>query len=175
MAPWGGRIARTARSAHPPQAFHPDRIGPYDVVRRLGRGGRGESFLGRSPSPRLVAVKTIRAGLAEHPGYRRRFAHEVDAARRVSGAFTAAVVGADPHADLPWLATVYFPAPSLEELVAACGPLVVSAGRWLAAGCAEALECGHPAGPVHPDFKPGNVLVTADGPPVIDFGLALSG
>lgn len=163
-----------ARSAHPPQAFHPDRIGPYDVVRRLGAGAMGEVFLGRSPSSRLVAVKTIRAGLAEHPGYRRRFAHEVDAARRVSGAFTAAVVGADPHADLPWLATVYFPAPSLEELVAACGPLVVSAVRWLAAGCAEALECVHRAGLVHRDFKPGNVLVTADGPRVIDFGLARS-
>jgi hypothetical protein len=143
-------------------------------VRRLGAGAMGEVFLGRSPSSRLVAVKTIRAGLAEHPGYRRRFAHEVDAARRVSGAFTAAVVGADPHADLPWLATVYVPAPSLEELVASCGPLAVSAVRWLAAGCAEALECVHRAGLVHRDFKPGNVLVTADGPRVIDFGLARS-
>jgi serine/threonine protein kinase len=161
-----------ARSARPPQAFHPDRIGPYEVLRRLGAGAMGEVFLARSASSRLVAVKTIRAGLAEHPGYRRRFAHEVDAARRVSGAFTAAVVGADPHADLPWLATVYVPAPSLEELVAECGPLAVSAVRWLAAGCAEALECVHRAGLVHRDFKPANVLVTADGPRVIDFGLA---
>ncbi|MBS2539668.1 serine/threonine protein kinase, partial [Catenulispora sp. NF23] len=134
----------------------------------------GEVFLARSASSRLVAVKTIRAGLAEHSGYRRRFAHEVDAAKRVSGAFTAAVVGADPHADLPWLATVYVPAPSLEELVTACGPLAVSAVRWLAAGCAEALECVHRAGLVHRDFKPANVLVTADGPRVIDFGLARS-
>ncbi|NUR57527.1 MAG: serine/threonine protein kinase, partial [Catenulispora sp.] len=162
------------RSQHPPQAFHPARIGPYEVLRRLGAGAMGEVFLARSASSRLVAVKTIRAGLAEHPGYRRRFAHEVDAAKRVSGAFTAAVVGADAHADLPWLATVYVPAPSLEELVAACGPLAVSAVRWLAAGCAEALECVHRAGLVHRDFKPANVLVTADGPRVIDFGLARS-
>ena len=160
------------RSGQPPQAFHPARIGPYEVLRRLGAGAMGEVFLARSVSARLVAVKTIRAGLAEHPGYRRRFAHEVDAARRVSGAFTAAVVGADPHADLPWLATVYVPAPSLEELVANCGPLAVSAVRWLAAGCAEALEDVHRAGLVHRDFKPANVLVTADGPRVIDFGLA---
>ncbi|WP_194922670.1 serine/threonine-protein kinase [Catenulispora pinisilvae] len=162
------------RTGQPPQAFHPARIGPYEVVRRLGAGAMGEVFLARSASSRLVAVKTIRAGLAEHPGYRRRFAHEVDAAKRVSGAFTAAVVGADPHADLPWLATVYVPAPSLEELVTACGPLAVSAVRWLAAGCAEALECVHRAGLVHRDFKPANVLVTADGPRVIDFGLARS-
>ncbi|NUP50103.1 MAG: serine/threonine protein kinase, partial [Catenulispora sp.] len=162
------------RSEHLPQSFHPARIGPYEVLCRLGAGAMGEVFLARSPSSRLVAVKTIRSGLAEHPGYRRRFAHEVDAAKRVSGAFTAAVVGADPHADLPWLATVYVPAPSLEELVAACGPLAVSAVRWVAAGCAEALECVHRAGLVHRDFKPANVLVTADGPRVIDFGLARS-
>ncbi|MFD0633901.1 serine/threonine-protein kinase [Catenulispora yoronensis] len=162
------------RSAQPPQAFHPARIGPYEVLRRLGAGAMGEVYLARSATSRLVAVKTIRAGLAEHPGYRRRFAHEVDAAKRVSGAFTAAVVGADAHGDLPWLATVYVPAPSLEELVAACGPMEVAAVRWLAAGCAEALECVHRAGLVHRDFKPANVLVTADGPRVIDFGLARS-
>jgi serine/threonine protein kinase len=95
------------RSEHPPPAFHPAQIGPYEVLRRLGAGAMGEVYLARSASSRLVAVKTIRAGLAEHAGYRRRFAHEVDAARRVSGAFTAAVVDADPEADLPWLATVY--------------------------------------------------------------------
>ncbi|MEY9906081.1 serine/threonine protein kinase [Catenulispora sp. MAP12-49] len=162
------------RTGQPPQAFHPAHIGPYEVLRRLGAGAMGEVFLARSASSRLVAVKTIRSGLAEHPGYRRRFAHEVDAAKRVSGAFTAAVVGADPHADLPWLATVYVPAPSLEELVTTCGPMAVSTVRWLAAGCAEALECVHRAGLVHRDFKPANVLVTADGPRVIDFGLARS-
>jgi serine/threonine protein kinase len=162
------------RTGQPSQAFHPARIGPYEVLRRLGAGAMGEVFLARSPSSRLVAVKTIRSGLAEHPGYRRRFAHEVDSAKRVSGAFTAAVVGADPHADLPWLATVYVPAPSLEELVAECGPQTVPAVRWLAAGCAEALEAVHRVGLVHRDFKPANVLVTADGPRVIDFGLARS-
>jgi serine/threonine protein kinase len=160
------------RSEHPPQAFHPAWIGHYEVLRRLGAGAMGEVYLARSASSRLVAVKTIRAGFAEHPGYRRRFAHEVDAARRVSGAFTAAVVDADPDAGLPWLATVYVPAPSLEELVAACGPLPVAAVRWLAAGCADALACVHRAGLVHRDLKPANVLVTADGPRVIDFGLA---
>jgi serine/threonine protein kinase len=165
---------RTRTGQAPQQAFHPTKIGPYEVLRRLGAGAMGEVFLARSPSSRLVAVKTIRSGLAEHPGYRRRFAHEVDAAKRVSGAFTAAVVGADPKADLPWLATVYVPAPSLEELVAACGPQTVPAVRWLAAGCAEALEGVHRAGLVHRDFKPANVLVTADGPRVIDFGLARS-
>jgi serine/threonine protein kinase len=132
----------------------------------------GEVYLARSASSRLVAVKTIRAELAVDPGYRRRFAFEVAAARRVSGAFTAAVVDADADAESPWLATVYVPAPSLAELVRVSGPMPVAAIHWLAAGCAEALECVHRAGLVHRDLKPANILVTADGPRVIDFGLA---
>lgn len=147
-------------------------IGPYRVVGRLGAGSMGQVYLARTPSSRLVAVKTIRPGLADDPVYRSRFATEAAVARRVSGAFTPAVVDADPEADLPWLATVYVPAPSLADLVEECGPLPVAAVRWLAAGCAEALECIHRAGLVHRDLKPGNVLVGVDGPKVIDFGLA---
>ncbi len=132
----------------------------------------GQVFLARSTAGRLVAVKTIRVELAEEPGFRARFAREVAAARRVSGVFTAAVVEADPEADLPWLATAYVPAPSLSMLVRRCGPLPVPAVRWLAAGCAEALQSIHTAGLLHRDVKPSNVLVAPDGPRVIDFGVA---
>ena len=132
----------------------------------------GQVYLGRSAAGRLVAVKTIRVELAEEAGFRTRFAQEVAAARKVSGVFTAAVVEADPEADLPWLATAYVPAPSLSRLVLACGPLPVSTVRWLAAGCAEALASIHGAGLVHRDLKPSNVLVAPDGPRVIDFGVA---
>jgi serine/threonine protein kinase len=132
----------------------------------------GQVYLGRSAAGRLVAVKTIKVGLAEEAGFRTRFAQEVAAARRVSGAFTAAVIEADPDADVPWLATTYVPAPSLSRLVRVCGPLPVPAVRWLAAGCAEALGSIHGAGLVHRDLKPSNVLVAPDGPRVIDFGVA---
>ena len=132
----------------------------------------GQVYLGRSAAGRLVAVKTIKVELAEEAGFRTRFAQEVAAARKVSGFFTAAVVEADPEADLPWLATAYVPAPTLARLVLACGPLPVTAVRWLAAGCAEALESIHGAGLVHRDLKPSNVLVAPDGPRVIDFGVA---
>ena len=132
----------------------------------------GQVYLGRSAAGRLVAVKTIKVELAEDAGFRHRFAQEVAAARKVSGVFTAAVVEADPEADLPWLATAYVPAPSLARLVLACGPLPVTTVRWLAAGCAEALESIHGAGLVHRDLKPSNVLVAPDGPRVIDFGVA---
>jgi Protein kinase domain len=152
--------------------WDPERIGPYTVLGRLGSGSMGQVYLGRSAAGRLVAVKTIRVELAEESGFRTRFAQEVAAARKVSGVFTAAVVEADPEADLPWLATAYVPAPSLARLVLACGPLPVATVRWLAAGCAEALASIHGAGLVHRDLKPSNVLVVPDGPRVIDFGVA---
>ena len=156
----------------PLRRWDPERIGPYVLLGRLGAGAMGQVFLGRSTAGRLVAVKTIKIEFAEEAGFRARFAHEVAAARRVSGVFTAAVVAADADADVPWLATAYVPAPSLTELVRTCGPLPVAATRWLAAGCAEALESIHVAGLVHRDLKPSNVLVSPDGPRVIDFGVA---
>jgi serine/threonine protein kinase len=156
----------------PLRQWDPERIGPYSLLGTLGAGAMGRVYLGRSKAGRLVAVKTIKIEFAEEAGFRARFAHEVAAARRVSGVFTAAVVAADPEADMPWLATAYVPAPSLSQLVRACGPLPVPGARWLAAGCAEALESIHAAGLVHRDLKPSNVLVSPDGPRVIDFGVA---
>ena len=150
----------------------PESVGPYALLSRLGAGSMGRVYLGRSASGRLVAVKTIRVEYAEEPDFRARFAREVAAARRVSGVFTAAGVAADPDAAGPWLATAYVPAPSLARLVAACGPMPVPTVRWLAAGCAEALDSIHSAGLVHRDLKPSNVLVSQDGPRVIDFGVA---
>lgn len=147
-------------------------MGPYLLLSRLGAGAMGRVYLGRSASGRLVAVKTIRLEYAEEADFRARFAQEVAAARRVSGVFTASVVAADPDAPVPWLATAYVPAPSLSRLVSAGGPLPVPAVRWLAAGCAEALDSIHTAGLVHRDLKPSNVLVSQDGPRVIDFGVA---
>ncbi|WP_052849752.1 PQQ-binding-like beta-propeller repeat protein [Streptomyces avicenniae] len=150
----------------------PRRIGQFEVLGRLGAGGMGLVYLARSASGRRVAIKTVRSELAEDQLFRVRFTREVEAARAVSGFYTAAVVDADPGAAVPWLATAYVPAPSLEEIVAECGPLPAQAVRWLAAGIAEALQSIHGAGLVHRDLKPSNVLVVEDGPRVIDFGIA---
>ncbi len=156
----------------PLRRWDPEQVGGFVLLGRLGAGAMGQVYLGRSAAGRLVAVKTIKTELAEEADFRTRFGQEVAAARRVSGAFTAAVVAADSEADVPWLATVYVPAPSLSRLVRTCGPLGVPAVRWLAAGCAEALESIHSVGLVHRDLKPANVLVSPDGPRVIDFGVA---
>jgi serine/threonine protein kinase len=152
----------------------PPRIGGFEILGVLGAGAMGRVYLARTASSRLVAVKVIRPDLSADPHYRRRFAREIQAARSIGGAFTAAVVDAEPEAETPWLATEYIPAPTLAALVEACGPLPCEAVSWLAAGCAEALERIHRAGLVHRDVKPGNILVTARGPVVIDFGLAFT-
>ncbi|MFI9104654.1 serine/threonine-protein kinase [Streptomyces fildesensis] len=150
----------------------PRRIGPFEVLARLGAGGMGLVYLARSASGRRVAIKTVRAELAEDQLFRVRFSREVEAARAVSGFYTAAVVDADARAAVPWLATAYVPAPSLEEIINEAGPMPAQAVRWLAAGVAEALQSIHGAGLVHRDMKPSNVLVVEDGPRVIDFGIA---
>ncbi|MFI6565167.1 serine/threonine-protein kinase [Streptomyces sp. NPDC050534] len=150
----------------------PMKVGPYRIVGRLGSGGMGWVYLGRSPAGREVAVKVVRPELAAEPEFRERFAREVAAARVVSGAYTAAVVDADTDAELPWLATLYVPGPSLAEAVRTDGPLPEEQARRLGAFLVEALQAVHAAGVVHRDLKPANVLLASDGPRVIDFGIS---
>jgi serine/threonine protein kinase len=152
----------------------PRRIGPYWLEARLGAGGMGRVYLGRSPGGRPVAVKAIRAELAESADFRTRFAREVAAAQRVSGVFTAPVLDADLDGPVPWLATSYVPGPSLADAVAESGPLPTGQVRRLAAGLAEGLTAIHAAGVVHRDLKPSNVILADDGPRVLDFGISWS-
>ncbi len=156
------------------KAGDPATVGPYRLLGRLGAGGMGQVYLAKSPGGRLVAIKLIRPELAEERGFRSRFSSEISAARNVSGIYTAAVVDADSEAELPWMATVYVPGPSLTDAVEDTGPLPVDSVLALAAGLAEALQAIHRAGLVHRDMKPSNVLLATDGPRVIDFGISLA-
>ncbi|MFI1060912.1 bifunctional serine/threonine protein kinase/MFS transporter [Streptomyces spororaveus] len=154
-------------------AEDPNRIGPYRLIARLGAGGMGLVYLGRSEGGRTVAVKVVQAEFAGNPEFRRRFAREVAAARRVGGSWTAAVLDADTEADVPWVATQYIPGPDLQTVVVRqFGPLPEDSVRTLANRLALALRAVHEAGLIHRDLKPSNVLVTVDGPRVIDFGIA---
>ena len=156
----------------PLQPDDPSRIGPYTLIARLGTGGMGVVFLARSVGGRTVAVKVVRPELAASDDFRARFRREVQAAQAVSGTYTAPVVDFDHDAETPWLATAYVLGPSLAEAVAAHGPLPEASVRTLGAVLAEALRAIHGAGLVHRDLKPSNVLLAADGPRVIDFGIA---
>lgn len=150
----------------------PRDVGGYRMLAELGRGGMGRVLLGAGPDGRLVAVKLVRAQLVEDEDFRSRFKREVAASRKVSGAYTAAVIDADANAATPWLASVFVPGPSLSDVVAGAGPLPEDAATRLAAGLAAALVDVHGAALVHRDLKPSNVLLAADGPRVIDFGIA---
>ena len=156
------------------QSTDPRRIGPYWLEGRLGSGGMGRVYLGRSPGGRHVAIKVIRADLAENPDFRARFAREASAARKVSGIFTAPVVDADLDGPVPWLATSYIAGPSLADAVAERGSMPPALVLRLAAGLAEGLVAIHAAGVVHRDLKPANVLLAEDGPRLIDFGISRS-
>ncbi|MEU4272766.1 serine/threonine-protein kinase [Streptomyces sp. NPDC026092] len=152
----------------------PRRVGAYRLLYRLGEGGMGCVYLGRSPGGRTVALKVVHGTLAGDPGFRRRFAREVKAAQSLRGAGTVPVLDADPEAAVPWLATAYVPGPALSEAVIAHGPLPQEALWRLLSGLAHALDGVHGAGLVHRDVKPSNVLLAQSGPLLIDFGIARS-
>ncbi|GAA0444673.1 serine/threonine-protein kinase [Streptomyces olivaceiscleroticus] len=155
-----------------PEAEHPAYAGNYRLEKLLGAGGMGVVHLARSASGLRLAVKVVHGEFAQDPEFRGRFRQEVAAARRVSGAFTAPVVDADPDGERPWMATLYIPGPTLSSHVKRNGPLALNEVRKLGAGLAEALRDIHRAGVVHRDLKPSNVLLAPDGPKVIDFGIS---
>jgi serine/threonine protein kinase len=150
----------------------PRQVGGYRLQARLGAGGMGRVYLGYSPGGRPVAVKVVHPDLARDPEFMQRFRREVAAAQAVSDAYTAAVVGAGPDDSPPWLATTFVPGPPLADLIAQAGPLSEDAVWRLAGGLAEALQAIHAEGLVHRDLKPANILIAADGPRVIDFGIS---
>ncbi|MEV4257201.1 serine/threonine-protein kinase, partial [Spirillospora sp. NPDC049652] len=163
---------------HPPQVFEPLQagdpplVGGYRVLARLGAGGMGRVYLATTQSGRRLAIKVVRPEFAEDPEFRRRFQQEIAAAQRVQSLYTAPVIDAHPDGPMPWMATAHVPGPSLAQAVAGHGPMPGPTLRMLFAGIAEALAAVHAAGVIHRDLKPSNVLLAADGPRVIDFGIS---
>jgi Protein kinase domain len=150
----------------------PRRVGHYVLTGRLGAGGMGEVFFGRSRAGRPVAVKLIYPVFAHDDEFRRRFRLEVEAGRKVGGFHAAQVVDADPDAERPWMVTAFVAGPSLERMLTEHQALPLDSVRVLGAGVAEALGAIHAAGLIHRDLKPSNILMAEDGPHVIDFGVA---
>ena len=150
----------------------PERMGRYELLRRLGEGGMGTVYLARTPEGRQVAVKIIKTDLAGDPQFRQRFRSEVERAQEVPPFCTAEVLDADPDHEQPYLVVEYVAGPSLASVVADQGPLTSSNLHALAIGVATALTAIHGAGVIHRDLKPSNVLLSPGSPKVIDFGIA---
>ncbi|MEU3018660.1 MULTISPECIES: serine/threonine-protein kinase [unclassified Nocardiopsis] len=150
----------------------PRAVGPYTLTRSLGRGGFGEVFLGEAEDGTRAAVKLLHANWSGDADMRRRFAAEVEQARRVSGFCIATILDADPDAAQPWIATEFIDGPTLHRAVADEGPRSGAELQRLAVATATALAAIHAAGVVHRDLKPDNIMLAPDGPRVIDFGIA---
>jgi predicted Ser/Thr protein kinase len=150
----------------------PRKIGPYRVIEKIGEGGMGVVYLGADADRRQVAIKMLGAAVAGDPSARQRLAREVDTMRRVRNRYVAAVLDADVDGPAPYIVTRYVPGQTLEDKVRKDGPLRGMALDALAEGLAEALAAIHAAGVVHRDLKPGNVMLDAGQPVVIDFGIA---
>lgn len=156
----------------PLPAHEPKTLGRYRLLGILGAGGMGRVLLATGPDGRFVAVKQIHAALVDDPEFRARFEREIRVSMQVSGAFTAALIDFELSGPAPWLASVFIPGVPLDSAVRHYGPLPVPAARTLAAGLAAALYSLHATGLIHRDLKPANVILAADGPRVIDFGIA---
>lgn len=154
----------------PPKA--PRNIGSYRLVARLGSGGMGVVYAGVASNGTAVAIKTVHAHLAENPEFRARFAREVELLRRVGGTCVVPLLDADVRARRPWLVTPLIQGPTLAVHIGKEGPLSLPMVNDLAWGVAEALSRIHEYGVVHRDLKPANVILSPDGPRVLDFGIA---
>ena len=163
----------------PLQPDDPLFIDKYQLIGVLGQGGMGRVYLGRSPDDMIVAVKVIRPEYAGDPHFLERFHREMRAAEYLGNGYTASLVGCDPSATPPWLATRFVVGNSLAAIVDPSGngiqprPLDIGAVWWLAFGLIKALTEIHACGIVHRDLKPGNVIIASEGPKVVDFGIAL--
>ncbi|MFH8800263.1 serine/threonine-protein kinase [Streptomyces sp. NPDC017936] len=156
------------------KAHDPARIGAHTLLARLGAGGMGQVYLGRSPGGRLVALKVIRDEITDHPEALARFRREVETVRAVRSAYTANLIDASLETAPYWLATEYVPGPTLSKAVAARGPMPAETCRALLAALAEGLAAVHAHDVTHRDLKPQNVILAAQGPQLIDFGIARS-
>lgn len=163
----GGRV-------QPARPGDPSRIGPFHIIGRLGAGGMGTVHAAVADDGMRVAVKVIHPEQAQEPEFRARFKREVELSSRVTGPYLVPLLAADPDAPTPWLATAYVPGPTLDQHITAQGSLTENALYAFAVATAQALAAIHAVGVTHRDVKPQNVLLTPDGPRVLDFGIAHS-
>ncbi|MEV0236572.1 transporter substrate-binding domain-containing protein [Nonomuraea sp. NPDC050786] len=153
-------------------AGDPAHLGSFRLSGRVGEGGQGIVYLGVNDKGERAAIKLLHVKFSGDTIARSRFARELKASQRVASFCTARVMEADLDGNTPYIASEYIDGRPLREIVETDGPLTGTVLDRLAIGTATALTAIHHASIVHRDFKPDNVLIAADGPRVVDFGIA---
>ncbi|MFD8304524.1 serine/threonine-protein kinase [Streptomyces sp. NPDC059690] len=147
-------------------------VGGYVYERELGRGGQGVVWLARDRAGRQVVVKFLLPGKEYDEVALARVRREFGAASRVGELATARVLDADLSGPRPYIVSEFVPGPTMHQHVAAGGPLASGRLQSVALAVAHALAQVHRVGVVHRDIKPSNILLSPDGPRIIDFGIA---
>ena len=149
----------------------PREIGPFTIVAHLGAGGMGSVYLGTKGIDQY-AIKVINSSLLSDKNARKRFSAEVETLRKLDSEFIAKIVDAEIDAEDPWLAMEFVNGPSLKELVTEKGPIAPAEWRSMAEKLLAALQELQSKGVIHRDIKPSNILITPNGPKLIDFGIS---
>ena len=149
------------------------RIGKYQILEEIGRGGMGVVYKARQMNPnRIVALKMILAGEHAGPRERTRLRNEAEAAAQIAHPNIVQIIESGEHEGLPFLAMEYVDGGNLTRMLRSTPQPIRWASR-LTETLARAIHVAHQAGIVHRDLNPTNVLMTQKGAPKIgDFGLA---
>ena len=148
------------------------RLGPYEVVSRIGRGGMGEVFRARDTRlDRAVAIKILPAEFAENAELKVRFEREARAISQINHPHICALHDVGNADGVEYLVLEFLEGETLAERIAR-GPLPIGDVLRFGSQIASALASAHHAGIVHRDLKPGNVMITKSGAKLLDFGLA---
>jgi eukaryotic-like serine/threonine-protein kinase len=148
------------------------RLGPYEIIAKLGEGGMGEVWKARDTRlDRGVAIKVLPASLALDPAFRARFDREARTISQLSHPHICALYDVGEHDGTPFLVMALLEGQTLAERLES-GPLPTGQALNTAIEIASALTAAHRAGIVHRDLKPGNVILTKTGAKLLDFGLA---
>jgi serine/threonine protein kinase/Tol biopolymer transport system component len=152
------------------------KLGNFEIVELLGRGGMGEVWRARDTRlKRDVAIKVLPAGLARDPDRIARFEREARAASALNHPNIVAVHDVGCDNGTYWIATELVRGDTLRRMIEA-GPLPAPKVIDIAAQVAAGLAAAHAAGLVHRDLKPDNIMVTRGGQvKILDFGLAKQG
>jgi len=167
-------LAEETNKQQPSSANRVQRLGDFELKKKLGKGGMGEVFLARQISlDRMVALKTLSKELAKKGDFVARFEREAKSMARIDHPNVVKIYAVDSYKGIHFAAIEYIDGQSIQNWLDQLGRFSVADAVYVAIISAEALKHAHSKHMVHRDIKPDNILVTRKGVvKVADFGLA---